>query len=109
MECFPVGEPLHASGKHQFPLLESVLETGNELAAKNTAQHFYRKEERVTRANPTLMIGRQITGRDHAMNMWVVLKVLAPGVEHTQETDLRAEMFGISSNLQQSRRAGANR
>lgn len=41
------------------------------------------------------------------MNMRVMLKVLAPGVEHAKEADLGAEMLGICGNLQQSRRAAA--
>ena len=37
----------------------------------------------------------------------VRLKILAPRVEHTQKTDLRSEMFGVGSNLQQRGGAGA--
>jgi len=31
----------------------------------------------------------------------VLLKILSPGVEHTQKTDLRAKMFWVGANLQQ--------
>ena len=41
------------------------------------------------------------------MDMWVMLEILSPGVQHTQETDLSAEMFRIGGNLQQSCGAGA--
>ena len=41
------------------------------------------------------------------MNVRMMLKILAPGVEHTQEADLRTEMLGVAGDLQQSRGAGA--
>src|SRR5258708_489844 len=41
------------------------------------------------------------------MDMRMMLQGLAPGVEHTQETDFRSEMFGVAGDLQQSRGAGA--
>jgi hypothetical protein len=41
------------------------------------------------------------------MDMRVMLEGLSPGVEHTQETDLGAEMLGIGGNLHQGRGAGA--
>ena len=34
-------------------------------------------------------------------------RVLPPGVKHTEEADLGAEVLGIGGNLQQSRCAGA--
>ena len=36
-----------------------------------------------------------------------MLEILPPGVEHTQETDLRAKMLRIGGNLQQGGGAGA--
>src|SRR5664279_4690164 len=39
--------------------------------------------------------------------MRVMLEILAPGVEHTQETDLGAKMLRIGGNLQQGCGAGA--
>jgi len=69
MEGFLPGELFQASGKQQFPLAESELETGAKLAAKYAAQHFYRQEEGITRVNPALVIGRETTGRDDAMDV----------------------------------------
>ena len=56
--------------------------------------------------NPALVIGRETAGRDHAVDVRMMLEILPPGVEHTEETDLGAEMLGIGGNLQQSRGAG---
>jgi hypothetical protein len=41
------------------------------------------------------------------MNVRMMLEGLAPGVKHAEETDLRAEMPGVSRNLQQSGGGGA--
>src|ERR1039458_6752766 len=49
---------------------------------------------------------RQTTSRDHTMNVRMMQQILAPGVEHTQKADFRSEMFGVGSDLQQSRGAG---
>jgi hypothetical protein len=35
------------------------------------------------------------------MGMWVMFEFLIPGVEHTEETDLSAEMLGIASDLEE--------
>jgi len=54
-----------------------------------------------------LVIERQTTRWDHTMNVRMVQEVLAPGMEHTQEADLRTEMPRVAGDLQQSRGAGA--
>ena len=41
------------------------------------------------------------------MDMRMMLEVLTPGVEHTEEANLSTEMLRIGSHLQQSRGAGA--
>ena len=56
--------------------------------------------------NPARVVWRQTTGGDDAVHVRMGLQVLPPSVEHTQEADLRAEMFGIGSHLFQSRGTG---
>ena len=107
MEGFLPGEWFQASRKQQFPLAESELETGDKLAAKYAAQHFYRQEERITWVNPALVIGRETTGRDDSMDVRMNLQILPPGMQHTQEADLGAEMLRIGSNLLECGGAGA--
>ena len=101
IECFLVGQWFHAARKPQLLLLESAFQTGNELTAKNAAEHFHRQEERVARVNPALMVGREAAGWDHAMNVRMNLQILPPGMQHTEEADLSAEMLRIGSNLQE--------
>ena len=50
---------------------------------------------------------RETTAWDYAMNVRMMQKVLAPGVEHTQEADLGAEMLCVRRDLQQSGGTGA--
>jgi hypothetical protein len=86
---------------------KGALQAGDEPAAKYSAQDFNREEKRVARANPVLAVERETTDRDHAVDMRMMLKVLAPGVEHAQEADLRAEMLCVSRDREQSGGTGA--
>ena len=52
--------------------------------------------------NPALVIGRETAGRDHAVNMRMMLEILPPGVKNAEEADLCAEMLRIGGNLQQT-------
>src|ERR1035437_9507923 len=56
--------------------------------------------------DPPLAVLREAAGRNHTVNVRVVLEILPPRVEHTEETDLRPQMLGIGCNLQQGLRAG---
>jgi hypothetical protein len=107
MKGFLSGQWFKAAGKCEFALTEGALQAGDKLATKDTAQHLHRQKERVARADPALVVKGQTTRRDYAMDMRVVLEVLAPGVEHTEEANLRSEMLRVGSHLQQSRGAGA--
>ncbi len=40
------------------------------------------------------------------MDMRVKLELLIPGVQHTEEADLHAEMFGIAGNFEKGFRTG---
>ena len=41
------------------------------------------------------------------MDMRVKFELLIPGVQHAEEADLRAEMFGIASDFEKGSRTGA--
>jgi hypothetical protein len=71
------------------------------------AEHSHRREERIARMYPALMIWRQPTGRDHAMGVGMIQKVLSPRVKDAEETDLGAKMLGIGGDLQQTGSTGA--
>src|SRR5271157_89372 len=83
-----------------------ALQCSHELTAKNSAQHFDGKKERVAGVDPVGVIQRESTGGDHAMDMGMKLEPLIPGVQHAEETDLGAQMSGIASNFEQGGGAG---
>ena len=60
----------------------------------------------MTCANPSLMVGRESAGRDHAVDMRMEQQVLSPCVEDGEEADLGAQMFRVGGHLQQRLRAG---
>jgi len=106
MERFLFGEAPHTAGEHEFAGLKGAFQAGDELATEYATQYLYRQEEGVARSYPVLVIGREAAGRDHAMDMRMDLQILSPGVQHAEESDLGAEMFGIGGDLQQRRGAG---
>ena len=46
------------------------------------------------------VIGGKSAGRNHAMDMWVKLELLVPGMLHAEEADLSTEMSGIAGDFQ---------
>ena len=48
------------------------------------------------------MIEGQSACRNDAVNMWMVLELLSPGMEHTEEANLGTQVFGIAGDLDQS-------
>ena len=77
-----------------------ALEPGYEFPTEHSAQDSYRKKEGIPWMNPALVIWRQAAGRDRAMDMRVMWKVLPPNVKHTEEADLYAEVPGIGGDFQ---------
>jgi hypothetical protein len=53
------------------------------------------------------MVRSKAAGSDHAVDMWMVLQALVPGMEHAEETDLCAEVSWVTSDLLESFSAGA--
>jgi hypothetical protein len=107
VKCFFIGEVSDASREGEFSVTKGALQAGDELAAKHSAQHFHREEKSVPEANPVFAVERETTAWDHAVDMRMMQKILAPGMKHTQEADLGAEMFCISRDLQQRGGTGA--
>jgi hypothetical protein len=104
---FLSGQCLEATGKHELALTKGAFQASGKLAAKDTAERFHRQEKGVAGMDPALVVWRQTTRGDHAVNVGMMLETLAPGVEHAQKADLRTEVLGIGRYLQQSRGASA--
>ena len=98
---FRLSEELQISMKVEPAVVKGALECRDELAAKDATEHFDGKKEGVAWFAPAGVIGRQSTGRHHAMHMRVKFEFLTPGVQHAEEADLCAKMFGIAGNFAQ--------
>jgi hypothetical protein len=85
--------------KAEPAVLESALECGDEFAAKDTTEHFNGKKEVVAWRDPVRAIGRETTGRHHAMHMRVEFKFLTPGMQHAEEADFGTEMLGFTGQV----------
>src|SRR5271166_4557844 len=83
------------------------LQRSHELTAKNSTQHLDGKKERVAGTDPVGVIQRESTGRDNTMDMGMMLQPLIPSVQHAEETDLGAQMSGITSHFEKGCGAGA--
>src|ERR1017187_717467 len=86
--------------------MKGGLESGDKLAAEDTAEYFDGKEEGSARGDPAGVIRSETAGGQHAVDMGMMLQSLVPGMEHAEEADLRAEVPGIASDLQQRCSAG---
>jgi len=98
---FRLSEELQVSMKVEPAVVNGALERRDELAAKDSAEHLDRKKESVAWLDPTRAIGRESNCRHHAMHMRVKFEFLTPGVQHAEEADLRAKMFGIAGHFAQ--------
>ena len=93
--------------KSQLAFGVEFAEARHELAAEDTAEDFDGQKEAGLCGDPALVVGTQSAGRDDAVNMRMVQQLLIPGMQHAEESDLRPQMFGVASNLEQSLGAGA--
>src|SRR6201987_2812688 len=87
--------------------LKGVLKPGDKLAAEDSAEHFDGKEERSAGGDPAGGGRRETAGRQHAMDMRMILQPLVPGMEHAEEADLGSQVAWIAGDFQQSCSTGA--
>jgi len=93
--------------KVELAVMKGALERFVELAAKDSAEHLDGKKEVVAWSDPARVIGRQPTGRHHAMYMRMKFEFLSPTVQHAEEADFCTEMLGIARDFQKGFRTGA--
>src|ERR1700730_15236197 len=82
------------------------LESGDKLAAEDTAEHFDGKEEGAARGDPAGVIRTEAADGKHAVEMGMMLQALIPRIQHCEETDLRTEGTRIAGDLQQGLSTG---
>ena len=96
-----MSERFQVAVETQLALPEVAFESGHKLTAKDATEHLDGKEEGVAGLDPMIAIGRQSAGGHDTVHVRVMFEFLIPGVEHTEETDLGAEMFGIASDSEE--------
>jgi hypothetical protein len=102
-----VGEGGQLSREAELTVLEGLPEASDELAAKDSRQHLEGKKEPVLRFHPVSVIETQPTGGNDAVDMGMHAELLIPSVQHTEETNFRAEVSRIASNFEKRFGAGA--
>ena len=107
-KSFGVGERCEFSGQLQLATLESRSKSRDELATKDAPEYLDGKKEAWVRANPAGVIAGESAGGNDTVDVGMKLEFLVPGMEHTEEADLRAEMRGSRAISEQSCSAGVN-
>jgi len=82
--------------------LERVSESGGELTAEDTAEHFDGKKKGMLGGEPASVARSEAASGDDAVNMRMMLQSLIPGMEHAEESDLCSQVPGIAGDFQQS-------
>ena len=91
----------------EFSPPESLLEEGQQLAAKQAAKPVHWQEEAGLACDPARVIQGQSARRNQAVQVGMVAQVLAPGMQDSQYPNVCSEMAWISRDLQQGLRGGA--
>ena len=100
-------QKLQVSVEVELAILKGLLESVDELAAKNFLQHFLGKEVVVPGTNPAGVVEREATGRNDTMDMRMSGEFLAPSVQYAEEANVCAEVSGIVSDFEKGFGTGA--
>ena len=97
-----LGQVCQAAMELKLTSMEGGAESGDELAAEDTAEYADGKKEGAPGGDPTCVVRREAAGGQYAVDMRMKLQALIPAVEHAEETDLGAEVPGIAGDFKQS-------
>ena len=86
---------------------EQFTELLAELAAEDSAQCVNRQEEAARGIDPSGTVESQSAGGNDVVDMGMMLKVLSPGMQYAEESDVGSEVLGIASQFEHRRGAGA--
>jgi len=89
--------------KLELVLKKELLQSGCELAPEDATQRGDGHEESSRGGDPSGTVGCKTTSRNNVMDVWMMLKVLSPGVEHAKKPDVCSQMLGVTSELEQRR------
>ena len=95
------GQILLRAVKLQLVLRDELLEFRNELAAEDAAQCMNGQKEAWRRVDPSGAIESKAAGGNDVVDVGMMLKVLSPGVEHAEESDVGSQVLGIAGQFEQ--------
>jgi hypothetical protein len=88
------------AGKSKLVFLKGALQSGEKLSAKDPTEYFDGEKKLGSAGNPSPMIWGESSARNHAMDMGMSEQRLPPSVQNSEKSDLGAEVFGISGDLE---------
>jgi hypothetical protein len=92
---------LEVTGEAERCLAKSLLEVAQESFAEAAAEEPHGEEERRLAArDPARAIGREASTRNDAMQVWMQVKILTPGMEDSKETDGGAQESRVRRSFQ---------
>src|SRR5205814_1888415 len=100
-EDLGLGEKLQVSLEAEPSVLEGLLERVDKLAAKDFPQHLFGEKVIFPLAKPAGVIRREAAGGRGTMNLRMNFELLAPGMQHTEEADLRPKVSRIASHFEE--------
>lgn len=102
-----IGIGLQVSVKFELAHLEGALQSLKEKAPEEPGENPDGQEELLFACDPAFPVRSQSSAGHDAVQMGMVRKRLAPGVQHRHESQLRAEVLGVGCDTQQRLRGGA--
>ena len=94
-------ESREAAREVQLAAIEGALQASEKPAAEDFGEGADREEEAGPRGNPTRALRRERAPGDDAVDVDVLSEGLPPGVEHSGDTEVTAEMARISTEARQ--------
>jgi hypothetical protein len=82
----------------QFPRIEGLLQIPQEQATEEMRKNPDGQEEPGPAGDPSSAVWREPTAGDDAMQVGMMQQILAPSVQHGEEANLRAQVFGIGGD-----------
>ena len=96
-----VGQWGCGAGEVQLTVLVGLGQCLEILGAEHRRECAHRKQEPGLGGDPALAIGAQGSAGDHAVDMDVLIELLAPGVQDHGDAELPAEPARIAAKFQQ--------
>jgi hypothetical protein len=105
-EAMGLSEADQRAMKLELVLIKELLEFSGELATKYATEDVDGQEETWRGGDPAGAILSEATSRNDAVDMGMMLKVLAPAMEYGEQTDVGPEMFRVARDFKHGGGAG---